>query len=121
MTRIASMMTCDKWDIVLVPFPFTNLRSIKKRPALIISPNWYNSGPDVVILFITSNIKSFGRSGDYIIQNWQESGLPKPSMARMKFATIERAIIIKKLGRITSIDQDVIGNELQTFFGLKEK
>lgn len=121
MTRIASMMTCEQWDIVLVPFPFTNLRSIKKRPALIISPNRYNNGPDVVILFITSNIKSFGRTGDYIIQNWQESGLPKPSMTRMKFATIERSIIFKKIGRITSIDQNSIRNELQTFFGLKGK
>jgi mRNA interferase MazF len=109
-------MICEKWDIVLVPFPFTNLQSIKKRPALIISPNRYNSGPDAVILFITSNIKSFGRPGDYIIQNWQESGLPKPSMARMKFATIERSIIIKKLGRITPIDQEAIGSELHTFF-----
>jgi mRNA interferase MazF len=115
------MMTCEKWDIVLVLFPFTNLRSIKKRPALIISPNRYNNGPDVVILFVTSNIKSFGRTGDYIIQKWEESGLPKPSMTRMKFATIERFIIIKKLGRITSIDQDAIGNELQTVFSLKEK
>jgi len=49
-------MTCEQWDIVLVPFPFTNLRSIKKRPALIISPNRFNNGPDVVILFITRNI-----------------------------------------------------------------
>src|SRR6056297_3813731 len=120
MTRIASMMTCEKWDIVLVPFPFTNLRSIKKRPALIISPNQYHSGPDVVIQFITSNIKSHGRTGDTIIQNWKESGLPKPSMIRMKFATIERPIIIKKIGKITSVDRETIHNELQTFFGLIE-
>ena len=68
------MMISEKWDIVLVPFPFTNPQSIKKRPALIISPNRYNSGPDTVILFIASNIKSFGRPGDTIIQTWQESG-----------------------------------------------
>lgn len=114
-------MICEKWDIVLVPFPFNNLQSIKKRPALIISPNRYNSGPDTVILFITSNIKSFGRPGDYIIQNWQKSGLPKPSMVRMKFATIERSIIIKKLGRITQIDQDALESELQTFFGMNSE
>jgi len=120
MTRIASMMTCEKWDIVLVPFPFTNLRSIKKRPALIISPNQYNSGPDFVIQFITSNIKSYGRTGDTIIQKWKESGLPKPSMIRMKFATIEKSIIIKRIGRVTPIDQNTIHNKLYTFFSLDE-
>jgi len=114
------MMTCKKWDIVLVPFPFTNLRSIKKRPALIISPHHYNNGPDIVILFITSNVKSYGRTGDTIIQKWKESGLPKPSMTRMKFATIEKSIIIKKIGRITSIDRETIQNKLYTFFSLDE-
>ena len=102
-----------------MPFPFTNLRSIKKRPALIISPNQYNSGPDVVIQFITSNIKSYGRTGD-IIKQWKESGLPKPSLIRMKFATIERSIIIKRIGRITPIDQNTLNRELQSFFNLAE-
>jgi len=114
------MMTCEKWDIVLVPFPFTNLRSIKKRPALIISPNKYNKGPDVVIQFITSNIKSYGRTGDTIIQKWKDSGLPKPSMIRMKFATIERSIIIKRIGRIVPIDQNTLNRELQSFFDLAD-
>ena len=27
MMRIASMMTCEQWDIVLVPFSFTNLQT----------------------------------------------------------------------------------------------
>ncbi len=120
MTRIVYMMTCEKWDIVLVPFPFTNLRSIKKRPALIISPNQYNNGPDVVIQFITSNIKSYGRTGDTIIQKWKDSGLPKPSMIRMKFATIERSIIIKRIGRIVPIDQNTLNRELQSFFNLAD-
>lgn len=116
--KTAFMTTCETWDIVLVPFPFTNLQSAKKRPALIISPNSFNTGPDVVILFVTSNISSFGRTGDYMIQNWQESGLPKPSMTRMKFAAIEKSIIIKKIGRITSKDQSAIRNELKNFFDL---
>ncbi len=48
------MIACDKWDIVLVPFPFTNLKSAKRRPALIISPGTYNQYEDIVIAFITS-------------------------------------------------------------------
>jgi len=51
-----------------------------------------------------------------MIQNWRESGLPKPSMTRMKFATIEKSTIIKKIGSLTSKDQSAVHNELRQFF-----
>ncbi len=111
-----SIMTYKKWDIVLVPFPFTNLQTIKKRPALIISPDEYNAGDDIVILFITSNVSSFGRTGDYIIQDWNKSGLPKPSMTRMKFATIEKSIVIKNIGRLHKSDCASLVSKLNDFF-----
>lgn len=117
--KTAFMMTYKTWDNILVPFPFTNLQSVKKRPALIVSTDAFNIGPDVVILFITSNISSYGRQGDCLIQNWKEGGLPKPSMTRMKFATIEKSIIIKKIGRLPSNDQAAVSNELKLFFGFE--
>lgn len=112
-------MNYKTWDILLVPFPFTNLRQTKKRPALIVSPEDYNSGSDIAILFITSNLESQGRPGDYLIKNWQESGLPKPSMSGMKFATIEKSIIFKKLGEITYSDRKALKSKLAEFFGVQ--
>ena len=42
-------------DIVLVSFPFTDLSSSKRRPALVISPDSFNEqGQDVVLIAITS-------------------------------------------------------------------
>lgn len=115
-----SMTSYNTWDIVLVPFPFTNLRTTKRRPALIISPDKYNMGPDIVILFITSNVSTFGRTGDHIIKKWKESGLPKPSMTRMKFATIEQSIIIKKIGNLHKSDRDTINKKFVNFFDFRE-
>ena len=44
-------------DIVLVPFPFTDLTSSKKRPALVISPDSFNSQQqDLVVVAITSQL-----------------------------------------------------------------
>jgi len=89
-----------KWDIILVPFPFTDLTTKRKRPALIISPDEYNTKFDVVIAFITSKLDSEYRIGDYKILEWEKSNLPKPSMIRMKFATVDKSIIVKSIGKL---------------------
>jgi mRNA interferase MazF len=110
------MTIYNQWDIVLVPFPFTNLKKTKKRPALIISPEHYNIGQDVIIAFMTSNIKSFPQFGDYHIIEWELSGLPKPTLIRMKLATILKEILIKKLGNLQNEDISGFQKELKSFF-----
>jgi len=111
------MTTYNKWEVVLVPFPFTDLSFAKRRPALIVSPDSYNaSGQDIVIAYLTSQINSSPRLGDYHLQKWKEVGLPKPSMIRMKFATIDKSIIIKKLGELKTSDCNGIENNILSFF-----
>ena len=114
--KMKSTMNYKKWEIVLVPFPFTDLTNTKKRPALIISPDEYNEKLDVVIVFITSKLDLKHRIGDYQIQEWEKSNLPKPSMLRMKFATIDKSIILKKLGKLYDQDVNNFCNLLIKFF-----
>jgi mRNA interferase MazF len=45
---------------------------------------------------------------DYLIKDWANANLPKPSMLRMKFATINREIFVKKLGKLSKKDIKVI-------------
>lgn len=116
MTKMKSTTNFKKGDIILVPFPFTDLSTNKKRPALIVSPDNYNAGVDVVIAFITSNISSSYKLGDYKIQEWKRSNFPKPSMLRMKFATIDVTIIHRKLGELGIRDSKEFGKLLIEFF-----
>jgi mRNA interferase MazF len=52
-----STTSFNQGDIVLVPFPFTDLTAIKQRPALVISPRRLNdTRPDLVVVAITSQI-----------------------------------------------------------------
>ena len=110
------MITFKKWDIILVSFPFRDLTSTKKRPALVISPDDYNNSSDFVILFITSNLKAKPKTGDYRLQHWKQAGLPKPSMIRMKFATINKSIIVKKIGNLIDKDIQKVKDSLTDFF-----
>ena len=52
-----STMAYRQGDIVLVSFPFTDLTSSKRRPALVLSPDSFNAaGEDLVLAAVTSQI-----------------------------------------------------------------
>ena len=58
-------------DIILVPFPFTDQTTSKKRPAVVISSSTYNTArPDLIIMAVTSQIKPTTIIGEVIIQDW---------------------------------------------------
>ena len=68
-----------KWDIILVPFPFTDLTTVKKRPALIVSPDSYKkSGQDVVIAFLTSRMDVSPCFGIIGFDSGKSRDCPKP-------------------------------------------
>jgi mRNA interferase MazF len=111
------MILYKKWDIVLVPFPFTDLTVTKKRPALVISPDNYNQeAHDLVIAFITSRTATSPRRGDHRISFWREAGLPMPSLLRMKIATVACGIVSKKIGALHELERDLVRNVLSDFF-----
>jgi mRNA interferase MazF len=116
--RMPSTTNFKKWEIVLVPFPFTDLTSVKRRPAIIVSPDSYNAGNDVVITYVTSQLTVASRPGDYQIQKWKEAGLPKPSMVRMKFATVTKNIIVKTIGKLEIEDRERLEKIILAFFKL---
>ena len=87
-------------DIVLIPIPFTDLSSNKKRPVVVISNDDYNlSSNDIIVIAITSNIEF---SNDYCIpidnSNLENGILPKKSIVRCdKIYTLSKDIIIKNI------------------------
>jgi len=62
-------------DIVLVPFPFTDQTTTKKRPAVVIcSKPYIQERPDLIIMAVTSQMKPTSLVGEVIIQGWQAIG-----------------------------------------------
>ena len=105
-------------DIVLVPFPFTDQSAIKKRPAVIVSSDTYNSKrPDIIIMAVTSQMQSASYFGDIIVDNWQKAGLLKPSVIKPIFTTVEKKLIIKKLGSLDKEDQLSLKESLSDIIG----
>ncbi len=60
----------NRGDVVLVPFPFSDQTTTKKRPAVIISSSTYNdTSRDIVIMAITSQARGNIGIDEYMIIN----------------------------------------------------
>ena len=85
-------------EIVLVPFPYSDLSSIKKRPVLVISNNSYNETfSDILVCVITSNVYKDEYSVLLTDSDLHTGILPEPSTIKChKLFTIEQSQILKR-------------------------
>ncbi len=99
-------MTYDRYDVVKVPFPFTDRKAQKYRPALIISSakSFNNTIGHSVMAMITS-AKQSGWPLDTAITDLNSAGLPAPSLIRLKLFTLDHRLIVSRLGQLASYDQ----------------
>ena len=106
-------------DLVLVPFPFTDQTGIKKRPAIVISSEAYQSQrPDVVVMAVTSQVvRGAGAVGEVLISEWQKAGLPKASLIKPIVTTIEKRLILRKLGELQEPDRTALRQALAVILG----
>lgn len=105
-------------DVVLVAFPFTNLQTSKKRPAVIISRKRYQQNrPDVILMAITSQVRQPLTTGEAILHDWQAAGLAKPSVLKPLIATLEQSQIVQVMGRLSAADRDGLEKVIHTILG----
>jgi mRNA interferase MazF len=88
------------WDVVIVPFPYTDRLAEKRRPALVVSGRELQTHGLLWIAMITS-AKNERWSCDVPIANFASAGLPAPSVVRTaKIACIEPARVLRAAGQV---------------------
>jgi mRNA interferase MazF len=108
-------MPYDFGDIVLVTYPYSNQVGTKKRPAVVVSQAAYNIAlRDVVLMPVSSQIRTPLRYGELIIREWQSAGLLRASAIKPVFATVEQGLIQKSLGVLDLSDQTELRNVIAT-------
>jgi mRNA interferase MazF len=89
-------------DIVMVDFP--GAMGIKRRPAVILSSDIYHTiHPDIIIGLITSQMKGLGKT-DYVLQDWESSGLRVASVFRSFIVTLPISTNIVQIGQLSEQD-----------------
>jgi mRNA interferase MazF len=110
-----------KGKIVVVPFPFTDLSSIKRRPALVLHETKY----DIVVAYISSIMPSFISPEDVLISQTRPSfvgtGLLSDSVIMLdKLATVEKSLIVSILGEVDNDLKAEINPKLAACYRLWE-
>src|SRR5437667_8302195 len=86
-----SSMTCSRNDVVLLPIPFTDLTSLKVRPAIVVGRN----GTDLFLVPVSSVLSNT----DVPLQEWQGAGLNVSSGVKAQIATVENRHSLRSIGR----------------------
>ncbi len=85
----------------------------KMRPVLVL----FDLEEDAVVCRITSVLRT--GTLDVLLSDWMDEGLIKASVARLdRIVTVEKALLVKKLGQLTSVDLDAIRSRWNTLMML---
>lgn len=101
-------------DIVLIPFPYSDLTSFEKRPALIISNEKINKMQDRICCLITTK----SHKDDLLIEknSFKNGTLPFKSFIKpQRIFTIHEGVIIKKFGTINDDMHDKVIRKLNEY------
>ncbi len=105
-------------DIVLVPFPFTDQTAAKKRPAIVVSSEAYHRDRrDVILMAVTSQARPGSGIGESSVEGWRDAGLLKPSVVKPILATVDRDLILRKLGALRDDDRRSVQRTLSAILG----
>ena len=87
-----------KGDIILIPFPFTNLSGEKLRPSVIL----ISGKLDLTVCFITTQLK-WKESTDILLEPDDINGMKKSSIIRInKIATNDKSLALGILGHLNN-------------------
>jgi mRNA interferase MazF len=109
-------MICDAFEVVVVPFPFTDSDQSVKRPATVVSRRAFNAAGHTVMAMIT-DARNHPWPLDIPIDH-QSAGLKMPSVVRMKFFTLDNRLVLRNIGSLSPVNRQQLLHSLRQLLPL---
>lgn len=107
-------MTYRAFDVVVVPFPFTDRATVKRRPALVVSdPAAFNAKVGQSVLAMITSAAQSDWPLDTPISNLRAAGLTSESIVRMKLFTLDDQLIVRKAGALAPADRASVAQSMR--------
>lgn len=111
-------MAFDQWAVVVVPFPFTDRDTARRRPALVVSrPEALGTsvGQSVMAMITSAGHRAWPL--DVTLTDLAAAGLPAPSVVRMKLFTLDDRLVHRRAGGLSPTDRRAVGESLRALLG----
>ena len=108
------MAIFEAWDIVKVPFPYTDRTVRERRPALVVAAGEIEAVHGLLWLVMITSAENRGSPGDVGISDLGAAGLPAPSIVHpAKIATVD-ARDAQRLGTLPRADREAVASGLRS-------
>lgn len=107
-------MTFKRFDVVVVPF--SDRAATKRRPALVVSSDRFNADHDHVVLAMITTAADPAWPSDVDIRDIEKAGLKARAVVRLKIFTLDRALVIRKIGALGRLDAEAAKAALDDAF-----
>lgn len=111
-------MTFKPYDVVVVPFPFTDSAATKRRPALVLSAEPFQDRIGHLVLAMITSRENRGWPLDVELADLKAAALPHASIVRMKLFTLDERLVLRKAGRLAAADQLAVEQALRRLLTL---
>lgn len=97
-------MSYARFDVVIVPFPFTDRPVVRRRPALVVSAATWNAASGHVVAAMITSARQSAWPRDVPIGDLAAAGLKAACVVRAKLFTLEAGLVIRRAGSLADGD-----------------
>lgn len=107
-------MTSEPWSVVVVPFPFSDRRQTKRRPAVVLSPLSFQEDHGAALLGMVTDARNPAWPSDVAIGDLSSVGLRLPSVFRCKLFTLDESLVLGRIGTLATADRRAVARSLRS-------
>ena len=101
-------MICEPFEVLVVPFPFSDSVETKRRKAFVLSSLAFQRGSKTLVMAMITSAHASSWPGDVPLSDLEPAGLRQSCVARLKIFTLDEALILECVGTLSMKDQDAI-------------
>lgn len=110
-------MTFDRFDVAVVPFPFTDRAAVKRRPALVLSDASFNRGSRHSVMAMITSVTDGAWPLDVTLADLKTAGLSVSCAVRFKLFTLDNSLVLRKSGKLGKADRVAVQAAMKSLFG----
>ena len=107
----------DAFDVLVVPFPFTDRAAEKRRPAVVLTLKAANEQTGHSVCAMITSAENAPWPHDVPLTDLASAGLSFPSVVRLKWFTIDNRMILRRAGALAPRDRRSLGRVMRGVLG----